>query len=190
MHCYVVGVNGSGKTALLKAIAEQTGIPAIHGTTELMHYLGIPGDYNALRAMNQDEVLEKWAETARHLVAQYGDKPFLLDTHILNLTHGNIIRRDGDWIAEYDALVLVKADPAIILSRILKDTDKDRALFPTGTNTDQKLATLNSYQQQTEELFQELSRRYNLPSLVIENNSDLADGVSVFINSKLYESQS
>jgi predicted ATPase len=71
MHYYVVGINGSGKTSLLKAIAAQTGMEAIQGTTALMEYLGIPGDYNALRAMDQAEVLKKWAQTAESL----------LDTH-------------------------------------------------------------------------------------------------------------
>jgi ABC-type molybdenum transport system ATPase subunit/photorepair protein PhrA len=53
MHYYVVGVNGSGKTSLLKAISKRTKIDAIHGTTELMNYLGIPDDYDALRKLDR-----------------------------------------------------------------------------------------------------------------------------------------
>jgi adenylate kinase len=182
MHYYVVGVNGSGKTSLLKAIGAETGVEVVHGTAALMEYLDIPGDYDALRAMNQDEVLEKWQETAERLVEKYGDTPFFVDTHIMNLTHGKIIRRDGDWIAKYDAMILVKADPAVILSRILQDTDKDRALFPAGLNNSEKLAMLDNYQRETEELFHELCQKYNVPGLVIENNASLVEGVRTYLS--------
>jgi adenylate kinase len=186
MHYYVVGVNGSGKTTLLKAIAAETGIEAVHGTTELMHYLGIPGNYDALRTMDQGEVLEKWRETAEQLVEANGDKSLFVDTHIMNLTHGNVVRRDGDWIAKYDAMILVKAKPAVILSRVLQDAGKDRALFPAGISESEKLAMLDDYQRQTEKLFVALCREYDLPSLIIENDASIAEGVQMFVKSSLY----
>ncbi|HEX8226997.1 MAG TPA: ATP-binding protein [Candidatus Saccharimonadales bacterium] len=186
MHYYVVGVNGSGKTSLLKAISDKTDIDIIHGTSELMNYLEIPGDYSALRAMNQDDVLERWGETATNLATDYGDKPFLLDTHIMNLTNGNIVRRDGDWIARYDVLVLVHAEPSITLSRIEQDIGKDRALFPSNINNRQKLELLQKYQQETEKLFNVLTDKYNLPSLVIDNSGSIAQSVNAFIHSQVY----
>ncbi len=182
MHYYVVGVNGSGKTSLLKAISVHTGIEVVHGTAELMKYLSIPGDYAALRAMNQDEVLMKWGETAQHLLKEYDSKPFLLDTHILNLTNGTIIRRDGEWIQNYDALVLIKAEPKTILARISQDIAKDRALFPSGLSHEQKLNMLDKYQDETEKLFYELCELYRLPHFIIQNDSTLDDGVATFTN--------
>lgn len=186
MHYYVVGVNGSGKTSLLKVISEETGIAIVHGTTELMNYLGIPGNYNALRALNQAQVLMKWGETAVNLLDQFGDTPFLVDTHILNLTKGAIIRRDGDWIRKYDAIVLIKAQPAIILKRVKNDASKDRALFPDGANDDEKLSLLDIYQQETEKLFNELAALYNLPSLIINNDASIEAGADAFVNSPIY----
>lgn len=182
MHYYVVGVNGSGKTSLLKAISAKTGIEAVHGTTELMKYLHIPSDYDALRAMDQNKVLAKWGETAHYLLEEYGSAPFLLDTHILNLTNGKIIRRDGKWIQNYDVLVLVKAEPKTILARISQDTAKDRALFPSGLSYDQKLATIDNYQKETEKSFYELCEQYHLPHLILQNDSTLDDGVATFTN--------
>ena len=184
MHYYVVGVNGAGKTSVLQAISARTGINSIHGTAALMEYMGIPGDYQALRAMDQDKVLEQWAIVAKQIVADYGDKPLLLDTHIMNLTNGNIMRRDGEWIASYDALVLVKADPSTVLARVQK-ADKDRALFPPDISDSQKLNMLDAYQQQTESLFYSLSKHYNLPTLTIQNDGDLAAAADAFINSPL-----
>jgi hypothetical protein len=99
----------------------------------------------------------------------------------LNLTKGQVIRRDGPWIGKYDALILVTASPATVLTRITKDVNKDRALFPDGLSDAEKLHMLEAYQQQTEELFGELSKHYSLPSLVIRNDGSLQDGVAQFV---------
>lgn len=169
MHYYIIGINGSGKTTLLNAISAQTGIAAVQGTQELMKTLGIANDYDALRNMDQSDVLVKWGETAKRLLEAYGNTPFLLDTHILNLANGKIIRRDGAWIADYDALVMVKANPATILARIDHDT-KNRALFTLDFDKSAKLALLTEYQEMSEKLFHELAKKYNLPSKVIQND--------------------
>lgn len=180
MHYYVVGVNGSGKTSVLRAIHERTNIAIIQGTHALMKRLGIAGDYAALRALDQTEVLHEWAKTAEELVHEYSRAPFLLDTHILNLTNGKVIRRDGPWIATYDAIILVKADPGIILTRITADP-KERALFSPRISDEQKLAIITDYQNQTEHLFNELAKRFNLPSCVLDNNGDIAQAAEDFV---------
>lgn len=180
MHYYVVGVNGSGKSTLLKAIQDTLGVRVIHGTKELMQQMGIPNDYDALRKINQDDVLAEWAKTANNLTNKYKTEDFLLDTHILNLTNGKVIRRDGSWIAKYDALVLVKAQPVTLLSRIVADSGKDRALFTLGMDEAEKIKTLIEYQDETEKLFSELSKNYELPSLVIENDRELDYTVEAF----------
>jgi len=182
MHYYVVGVNGSGKTTLLKAIHEKIGIQVVQGTAELMNWLGIPGDYDALRKMDQADVLNEWGETAAHLLQEYKNEDFLLDTHILNLTHGKIIPRDGPWIADYGALILIKARPATLLNRIAADANKDRAMFTSEMDEATKLKMLDNYQNETQKLFTELSETYGLPSLVIENEKALEDSVQSFIN--------
>lgn len=181
MHCYVVGVNGSGKTTLLKRVQELSGIKTIAGTAALMDYLGIEGDYDALRAMDQAYVLQKWAATARKLIHEYADESFLLDTHIMNLTHGHYIRRDGPWIKDYDMLILVKADPKTILDRVMADGNRDRALFAKNTSLGQKATILADYQEQTEALFRQLAKEYNLPSKVIINN-DLEHAAQEFVS--------
>jgi len=179
MHYYVVGINASGKTTLLQAVSKQTGIPVVHGTQELMKTLGITGDYNALRAMNQDEVLVKWSETAERLLKEFGPKPFMLDAHILNLTRGKVIRRDGPWIGDYDALVMIKSNPAVIFDRLEHDT-KDRALFTLDFGNEAKLTLLTEYQAQTEKIVKHLSQKYELPLKIIENH-DLDKATAEFV---------
>jgi adenylate kinase len=180
MHYYVVGVNGSGKTSVLNAIHERTNIEVIQGTHALMRQLGIPGDYEALRALDQTRVLTEWSKTAEKLVRAHGTKPFLLDTHILNLTGGKVIRRDGPWIAHYDALVLIKAAPATIISRIVADP-KERALFSANTTDEQKVAIIDDYQEKTERLFNELAIQFKLPYCVLDNDTDLKQAAEDFI---------
>lgn len=180
MHFYVVGVNGSGKTTLLRHISEATGISLITGSTGLMESLGIAGDYDALRAMDQAYVLERWGRYAEQLIYDYSNRPFLLDTHILNLTNGQIIRRDGPWIRHYDALVLVKADTETVFSRIEQDGERDRALFPVAMNQTDKRELLHRYQHETEQLFHELANKYKQPALVIDNSGDVASSVQQF----------
>jgi adenylate kinase len=182
MHYYVVGVNGSGKTTLLKAIHDKAGLPVVHGTSELMSYLGIPGDYDALRKIDQASVLVEWGKTAEHLVGQYAGKDLLLDTHILNLTHGKVIRRDGPWIGTYDALVLIKAQPATLLKRIEADVVKDRAMFEPDMSEAAKLALITRYQAETETLFAHLCDTYKLPSLLVNNDIAIEDSVQTFIS--------
>jgi len=115
---------------------KKTNILVIHGTGELMNHLGTPGNYDALRKMNQDELLIEWGKTATHLLKKHEHEDFWLDTHILNLTNGIVRRRDGPWIGDYDALILVKARPDTILSRIMADSDKDRARNGSGCKTE------------------------------------------------------
>jgi adenylate kinase len=134
-----------------------------------MEYLDIPGDYDALRAMDQEYVLNKWQETAEQLAKR--PESFMLDTHIMNLTHGKVIRRDGPWIGDYDALMLVTADPTVILERVTQDVARDRALFPEGLSPAEKLAMVTDYQNQTKQLFGVLAARFGLPSAVIVNDT-------------------
>ena len=185
LHYYVCGINGSGKTTLLKAISNKADLKVVQGTAELMTYLEITNNYDALRALNQDEVLVKWGETAVALIDKNSDESFLLDTHIMNLTNGKIIRRDGPWIGKYDALIMVKANPETILSRIENDS-KQRALFPSDINHNEKLLMIDTYQQRTESLCQELGQEYSIPSYIITNNNlDKATSEFIAIHTRL-----
>lgn len=182
MHYFVVGANASGKTSLLKVVSERTGIPYVHGTTELMRRMAIEGDYDQLRSINQDNVLEQWGITAEEILQRYGSNSFLLDSHILHLIHGKVFHRDGPWIAKFDALVLVTAPVDQMLQRILADENRDRVLFEPGTDEVTKRAILVDYKAQTSTLFHELVTKYSLPSTEIENATDhLDDAVNAFI---------
>ena len=167
MHYLVVGVNAVGKSTLLRAVSERTGIPVLHATTELVRYLGMGLDYDKLRGMDQDFTMKAWEAAAAELAQRYADKPYLLDGHILNLTEGKIIPRVGKWVGLQDALVMLKAKPETILRRLNADTSRNRDLFPSNFNEQHKLAVLEDHQQQMEQLFKQQAVQFNLPSRII-----------------------
>lgn len=167
---------------MLKAVSERTGIPYVHGTTELMRRMSIEGDYDRLRLTDQDQVLEQWGVTAEELLQRYGSNSFMLDTHILHLIHGKALRRDGPWIAKYDAMVLVTAPIDQMLQRILDDSNRDRVLFEQDTDEATKRAILVDYKAQTATLFYDLATKYGLPTIEIENSADHQDeAVNAFL---------
>jgi ABC-type cobalamin/Fe3+-siderophores transport system ATPase subunit len=56
MRYFLGGVNGAGKTTLLGEIGKYfPEIEIVKGSKNLMDYLGISGNYDALRAMTQKE---------------------------------------------------------------------------------------------------------------------------------------
>jgi len=166
MHCLVVGVNGVGKSTLLRAVSERMGIPVLHASTEVMRHMGMSLDYDKLRSLDQDYVLEQWEETVKNLVTQYAGKPYLLDGHIMILVEGKARPRDGPWVGRQDGIVLLKAGPETILHRLSLDA-RDRDLFPEGSSDAEKLAILEHYQTQTEAHFNELVAQYHLPHEII-----------------------
>lgn len=178
MHYYVAGINASGKTTLLNAVSKQTGMPVVGGTEELMKALGV-ADREGLNALDQDKVQAKWGETAEKLLRKFGRKPFLLDAHILYLAKGKIVHRDGPWVGGYDALVMIKAAPAAIFSR-LEHGARDPELFTLDFGNEAKLTLLADYQEQTEIIVKSLAQKYGLPMKIIENQ-DLDTAVSEFI---------
>lgn len=77
-------------------------------------------------------------------------------------------------------MILVKASPTTILSRIATDP-KERALFSADTTGEHKVAIIDDYQKQTEQLFNELAAQFKLPSCVLNNDGDLMQAVEDFI---------
>lgn len=178
MHYYIVGINASGKKTILKAISEKTAIPIVHGTDELTKALGKPGDYRVIQEADRDKLSELWGRMAAQQLKKYGRKPFILDTHILTIIKGEIRRCDGPWIRGYDALIMIKTNPQVIFDRL--EHEKDSELFTLDFGNKAKVTLLNEYQEQTEQIVNELARRYQMPTKIIEGH-DLDTAVTEFM---------
>jgi adenylate kinase len=174
MRYFLAGVNGSGKTTFLKKLAEiRPDIETIKGSQSLMEFLGIPGDYEALRALPKDyaqqkldEMLEKLLETKEN---------FIFDAHYLNLVRGEVKKVISPVIGKFDALLLRQVPTEIILERIKADHSiRDRALFPEGLNEEEQFKMLNDYVNQYGELHEDLALEYNLPAKILTGEVDEA----------------
>lgn len=167
---YFGGINASGKSTLIDAIvAKDQKFVAVHTTKELMKWLGIENNYEALRAMNQDEVLKKYALFVDEWLESHKDKSSLFDSQFLNLVRGEYLDRTGDWIQKFDSIVVVNASLQDVLRRINSEV-RDRALFDKKTiSDDQKIKVLKEYSLHTEKLAQQTANKFKLECWIINN---------------------
>lgn len=177
MRIFLGGVNGSGKTTLLNKIKEaRPEIEVIKGSQLLMDFLGISGDYEALRALPHDYGMERLEELMNSLTAE--KTSFILDSHYLNLVRGQIKSVTGPFIKNFNALFLLRARPEIIMERISADGHlRDRALFPDNINDEEKICMLSSYMKQYEEELRKVSHEYSLNSCIIDTDEKNPDQV-------------
>ncbi len=165
MKFFLGGVNGAGKTTLLQKIKEaKPEYEVVKGSKVFMEYLGIPGDYDALRAMPEPEALQKLEEMLGELLAKHKD--LIFDAHYINLVKGKVKSVTSSYLSKFDALLLLKVSPETVLSRISDDT-RDRALFPEGLKEYEQLDMLKDYIDQYDQEFEHLCRSYDMPGKVL-----------------------
>lgn len=171
MNIFLGGVNGSGKTTILQGIHElRPEWNIVKGSQRLMEQLGIPGDYDTLRATDP-LVLKRAIEIMMKTLLKEGSifPHQIVDSHFLNLNYGVVYQVADTWIAGFDALVLLSVPAEKIFERMKKDTHRDRALFSKTTAPEEEHAILEAYIQETEKEFLHLAQTYTLPHRKIEN---------------------
>ena len=172
----MVGVNGVGKSTILHNVYEiHPEWDIVRGSAVLMDWLGIPGDYKALRALSQDHTLAEWGKLVESYFADPAKHLRLIDTHLLNILHGRLTDRRGDWYGKLDGIVLVTTDPETIYQRVEADHGiRDRALFPEGLSDKEKREVLYRYVEKTRLAYEEVLVTYGIKGCVIENTENAA----------------
>lgn len=183
MRIYVGGVNAVGKSTLLKKVSERLGYEYVHVTTGLMQHLGIPGDYEKLRALTQKERDDGLRQYLTELLQDEQKKDVILDTHYLCLVRGKIERVTDEWLRLADVLVLVSAPLDDVWNRIAADLKiRDRALFPAGVSEEEMKEMLALYQTQTHDEFKRLATLYAKPhSEIVNKQNKLEEAVGDFV---------
>lgn len=187
---FIGGINGVGKTTLLKEIGErESGFEVVSGSQCLMQWLGIKlGDYASLRSLPDDFKDREMDKMMQWLLAQRpGSKKHLLfDAHFLNIKEDSIVGATGDWIGLMDALFVVTAGSDEILHRIEVDqlnSGRTRPIFKGNTDAAQKLILIDSYQEKTLEVTRVLAQKYCLPFAEIKNDDGkIEEAINQFIS--------
>ena len=183
MKVFAGGINGVGKSTVLRRTAEVMDIEYVSGSTALLSHLGFPGDYEKLRALSSDEQDREWAACVEKLLAT--GRSFLLDAHYLSLVRGKVTHQGGkEWLRRFDVAAIIMAPVGEILERISADERvRDRALFPEGLSESGKLDMLIKYQEATYTDFRTLAWKYDLYSIEIFNGAgDLEKTVSKLVD--------
>lgn len=179
MKFFLGGVNGSGKTTLLLKIKEaQPGFEIIKGSQFFMNFLGINMNYEALRQLPHQYALNKLGEMMEVLIKKYDN--IIVDSHYLNLVRGKTKSVTGDWIKNFDALLLLKISPKIGLERISSEP-RDRALFPENISTEEMDAVYSKYIVEYENEFQRLANKWQLPAKILDGEKNVDEIVGEFL---------
>ena len=176
MKVFVGGINGVGKTTTLNMVATSLGMKHIKGSSLMMEYIGFPGDYEKLRSLSKEQQDKLWSECAEALLSgNFGDS-FLLDAHYLSLNRGKINATVGDWINNFDAIILLSAPIESIWQRITADKEKrDRALFPEGISEETMKELLREHEKVTQTEFEKILKASKKPGIEIINEDGKQD---------------
>lgn len=179
MKYLLVGVNGAGKTTLLKAIKKlKPEFEAIRGSHELMKSMGIPGDYDALRATPVDVAHKYFEALLKQILEKKAD--LILDCHVLNLVKGDIRDVSSPFMGEFDALLFLKTSPEIILHRIASE-NRDRDLFFGTANVEDKQSVFTDYAHQYEVKTAGLAKKYNIPLKIFDGDRSPEENADAFL---------
>ena len=183
MKVYVGGINGSGKTTILKEVAKQLGFEYIQLTHLMMEALGFPFDYDKLRITPEVEKTKVREEILAKLLSD-NDRNIIIDSHYLNLIKGKTNIVNGPAIAKFDILVLISAPVEQIWQRIYEDQKtRDRALFPDNFTSEESFQMLTKYQEDTAQEFSRLASTYHKKNIEIINvDGELESSIAKLVN--------
>jgi hypothetical protein len=176
---FMGGVNASGKSTLAREISSvKPEFEVIHTGAAIMERLGIaPGDIDTLRALPEVDKRRENEAMLSELTRRSLGRSALYDSHYLNMIEGKVTRLIiGRGPFDLDGLLLVEAKPEVLYERIKRDAPtKNRRLFPHDVTPARALDILNVYTRRTREECNRLAKTFNLPTLILQNDTDQLD---------------
>ena len=178
MNIYVGGVNGVGKSTILRRATQiDKRLEVIHFASGIMQQLGLaPGSYDQLRDAPQPAKDVATSELVESLVSRRTHQIRLVDSHYMYLIEGKTYPSTRDWIAKFDALVLVTANSGVIWKRIQADEAlRDRDLFSANDKLDNEHRELANSITDNQREFEDLVKRYHKDHFILTHNDDDVD---------------
>jgi adenylate kinase len=175
----ITGVNGVGKTTLLRRFAEKEGgVVLFSASANLMKAVGLkPSDYEGLRRMPDDEKNEAFSRMMGEVGGEKDPRSLRLlvvDTHVIHCRHGQMIECDTGWMpGVVDVIGLVTTSPEDLARQILNDGTKGRDIFPTGLSVETDgVPFLKEVLRQTEKRARDVSGDIGVPFFEVKNEYD------------------
>ena len=185
---FVGGINGSGKSSILKEISQTSGPTVISGSAYFIKWLGLKrGDYKTLRSLPDSLVLRELDKMMKFLIKKPTPNcdSVIFDAHYLNIREGKAVKWIDDWMGLMNGLFLIRTSPRIILQRFhrdLKTTKRDRNLFSRNASYREKIKFLSFCNKKSETLIKWLSKKFKIPYFIIDNNDDIQKAVKKLKN--------
>ncbi len=191
MNFWIGGINGVGKSTILKRVAVMDeNLEYVSTSQLLMNHLGLGGDYEKFRALPQSKKVAAMGVVMNQIKSKKTTICRLFDGHYTNLIYGDFSAVTGGWIEHMDGLVLIAAPLNDVYRRIESDyKTRDRGLYPNNKLPEgDKVALLSQFADLEETEFKQLAARYSLKNLKIKHKNDQIDQdasrIIDFVNTK------
>lgn len=183
---FIGGVNGVGKSTFLKELTErEPQFKILKGSSAFMSWLGLEqGDYEGLRALPDDYKRQEFDKMMVQVLTEpsVDGKILLVDAHYFHYKRGEMLDTTGDWMSMMNALFVVTANCEDVFRRVSED-EKERDLFPIGSDEENQRQMLNSYLEGTINLAKQLSEAHDVPLVILENRQDdMESTIKEFLN--------
>ena len=148
------------------------------GSKFFFDWLGIKkGDYQSLEALPEDYKAYQLEMMIQSLITEAETKSvyssLIFSGHFCRIQTTGVTPAVGDWISNFDLIVLLKTNPEVLLKRIQGDhhsgTKKRNALMNLIALHDDRLRYVTKLLNETEETAKRVSKKYNIPLLSIDS---------------------
>lgn len=178
---YMGGLNGSGKSTIIKILEPEKEIKVFHGSKMLMEYLGCES-YSGLDAIpEKDQIKARIAFFNSPLFSSHTQRIGLIDAHYIQLRGNSKFETsmEDEWTGRIDLFLHVVAKPKLILDRILKDPhDSQRKLQKFKSSTRDYEEEIEYYQEISVKVGAETARKLGRPFRIIDNNSAMEETIA------------
>lgn len=180
LKVFLGGLNSTGKTELLKSLSIQNhGIITCQGSKEFFKWLKLDqGDYESLEKLSDDYKNQELGKMIPHLVGEtnmnFRCKMWVFAGHFGRINNDKVISAIGDWISHFDLIVILSADPKILIRRTINDFIKNgrrRNIFMEIIEKNRNPETiLKRLAHQSEKISEQISLKYDIPLIKLNGS--------------------
>ncbi|MEK7163042.1 MAG: AAA family ATPase [Patescibacteria group bacterium] len=177
---FLGGINSSGKTSLLDALVfNNCGVDVCYGSKEFINWLGLKqGDYESLEQLQDDYKNQELSKMVQFLINQINNNinhdKWIFSGHLGRIKETNIVSAIGNWISNFNLIVLLTAEPEILINRIKHDfafgiRKRDKLMELIDLSKD-PIEIFSEFVKQTEKIAEQIASIYEIPLLKLNSS--------------------